>query len=35
MNPKYCQVSLEYKIEPPRAEKSREGGLKTLIDLEK
>jgi len=35
MNPKYCQVSLGYKIRLPRTERLRRGGLKAPINLEK
>jgi len=35
MNPKYCQVSLGYKIGPPRAERSRGEWLKAPNNLEK
>jgi len=35
MNPKYYQISLGYKIRPPRTERSRREELKALINLEK
>ena len=35
MNPRYCQVSLEQRIEPPRILRSKGEGFKTLCDLEK
>jgi len=35
MKPRYFQVSLGHRVEPPRDERLRERGLNKPIDLEK
>ena len=35
MKPRYFQVSLEYRVGPPRDKRLREGELNKPIDLEK
>ena len=35
MNPRYFQVFLGYKIDLPQEDRSKEEGLKFLVDLEK